>query len=153
MSRLETRIPPILWWAWGALVVLLVDESFGDDFAEGWGIIVGVLLLGAGVALSLRAFGAFSRAETTFDPHDPTSATTLITDGVYRFSRNPMYLGMMLLLLGWGLWRGSIIAGLLGSATFVALVTRFQIVPEERALAENFGDEYTAFTASTRRWI
>lgn len=143
----------MLWWAWGALAVLLVDVGFGDEFAEGWGRVVGIILLGAGIAVTLRAFSAFSKAETTFDAHTPGSATTLITTGVYRLSRNPMYLGMMMLLLGWGLWRGSIIAALIGSAVFVALVTRLQVIPEERALAEKFGDEYAAFTSATRRWI
>ena len=64
-----------------------------------------------------------------------------------------MYVGLMLLLLGWGLWRGTIAGAILGALVFGALVTRMQIVPEERALAEKFGDEFEAFTARTRRWI
>ena len=153
MSRFETRVPPVIWWAWGALVVLLVDASFGDRIAVGWGRVVGVVLLLVGVGVALAAFGAFREAQTTFDPHQVSEASTLITDGIYKFTRNPMYLGLMLLLVGWGFWRGSILAALLGSLAFVALVTRMQIIPEERALSAKFGDEFAAFTSRTRRWI
>ena len=153
MSRFETKVPPVIWWAWGALVVLLVDVSFGDSLALGWGRVVGILLLLAGVGVALMAFSGFRQAQTTFDPHNVSEASTLITDGIYKFSRNPMYVGLMLLLLGWGLWRGTIAGAILGALVFGALVTRMQIVPEERALAEKFGDEFEAFTARTRRWI
>lgn len=153
MSGFETRIPPVIWWAWGALVVLFVDASFGDQIAEGWGRIVGVLLLLAGMGVALMALSGFRKAETTFDPHQVSEASTLVTDGIYNVTRNPMYLGLLLLLVGWGFWRGSILAALLGSLVFVAFVTRMQIIPEERALREKFGDEFDAFTSRTRRWI
>ena len=153
MSRFETKVPPVIWWAWGAIVVLFIDVSFGDSLAASWGRVAGIILLGAGVVVSLQAFSAFREAETTFDPHIVSDASTLVTEGIYRFSRNPMYLGLMLLVIGWGVWRGTIAGTILGALVFGVLVSRFQIVPEERALAEKFGDEFEAFSAQTRRWI
>lgn len=153
MSKLETKIPPVLWWAWGALAVLLVAETFGDDLAAGWGRFVAVLLLIAGVGVGVSAVLGFRRAETTFDPHNIDNTSSLVTDGIYKFTRNPMYLALLSLLLGWGLWRGSILAALIGAVVFVALVTRMQIVPEERMLAEKFGDEFEEFSSRTRRWL
>lgn len=153
MSRFETKVPPVIWWAWGALVVLFVDVSFGDSLAEGWGRIVGIVFLGGGTALALVAFSAFSKAQTTFDHNNFDGITTLLTDGIYKTSRNPMYLALMMLLLGWGLWRGTILGAVLGALTFAALITRMQIVPEERALANQFGEQYESYTGQTRRWL
>lgn len=153
MSRFETRVPPVIWWAWGALVVLFVDISFGDQLAESWGPVVGILLLLVGVGFALGAISGFREAQTTFDPHHIDNTTTLVTEGVYKFSRNPMYLGLAFLLFGWGLWRGSILSAVLGTLVFVLLVTRMQIIPEERVLAEKFGDEFDEFTGHTRRWL
>ena len=153
MSRFETKVPPVIWWAWGALVVLFVDVSFGDDLAEGWGRIPGVIFLVAGVGVAVAALSGFREARTTFDPHHVENASTLVTGGIYKFTRNPMYLGLACLLVGWGLWRGSILAAVLGTAVFVLFVTRMQIVPEERVLAEKFGSEYDDFASRTRRWL
>lgn len=153
MSRFETKVPPVIWWAWGALVVLFVDATFGDALADAWGRVAGIIFLGGGTALALMAFSMFSKAQTTFDHNNFAGITTLLTDGVYKFSRNPMYLALMLLLIGWGLWRGSLVAAVLGALVFAALVTRFQIIPEERALAEQFKKKYPEYTAQTRRWL
>ena len=79
--------------------------------------------------------------------------STVVTGGIYRVTRNPMYLGMALVLVGWCVALGTV-PGLVVSVTvLVAYLTRFQIVPEERVLTDKFGDDYTAFTHRTRRWI
>jgi protein-S-isoprenylcysteine O-methyltransferase Ste14 len=72
--------------------------------------------------------------------------------GVYRWTRNPMYLGMAVLLLAWGLWLANG-AALAVISLFVAYLNRFQIAPEERALQARFGDEFTAYRARVRRWL
>lgn len=72
--------------------------------------------------------------------------------GPYRFTRNPMYLGMVLILLAWCLWLGNA-AALLALAAFVGYITRFQIVPEERALAGRFGAAYEDYRRRVRRWV
>lgn len=153
MSRLETRVPPVIWWAWAALVVLLVDNSFGDDVLDGWGRLVAVVLAVAGFGIAVSALAGFFTAKTTVDPHGIDKASSLVTDGIYRFTRNPMYLGLLLILIGWGFWRGTLAGVLIGAIAFVAVMTRLQIVPEERMLAGKFGTEYEAFTQQTRRWL
>ncbi len=153
MSRLETTVPPVVWWLVAALLVLQVDTTVGDDLAEGWGRVVAILLLLGGGGVAVAALTGFGRAKTTVDPHNIDKASALVTDGVYRFTRNPMYLGLLAFIVGWGLWRGTILAALIGAVVFVAVLTRFQIIPEERMLREKFGAEYDAFVARTRRWI
>ena len=153
MSWLETKVPPVIWWAWGTLITFFVDETFGDDLADGWGRVLGVVCLVAGVGIAVAALTGFGRAKTTVDPHHVSNASTLVTDGIYRFTRNPMYLGLLLLLVGWGFWRGTLLGLVLGAGAFVGVLTRVQIIPEERVLGDKFGDTYTAFTERTRRWL
>ena len=109
-----------------------------------------IAVLGGSVALAGDL--EFKRARTTINPFKPQNATVLVTSGVYRFTRNPMYLGLLLVLLGWCLFLCSALA-LLGPVAFVAYINRFQIVPEERVLLAKFGSAYSEFAASARRWL
>ena len=111
-------------------------------------------------ALALVALGAgfdvlglwmFRKARTTFSPLRPDRSAAVVQTGVYRITRNPMYLGMVLILLGLALYLASPWA-LLRPVAFAAYITRFQIVPEERALTARFGEAYTAYCARVRRW-
>src|SRR5699024_7610486 len=113
-----------------------------------WVMLLG--LLGA-VCGSLGVYG-FRHAQTTLDPRQPRQAAKLVTTGVYRYSRNPMYLGLLLWLLAYALWLQAPFA-LIGPALFMAYITVFQIKPEEAALAAMFGDAYHAYTRRTRRWL
>jgi len=153
MQRLETTVPPIVWWMVSAVLVIMIDTTVGEDLADGWGRVVAVVLLIAGASVAFRALRGFAQAKTTVDPHDPAKASSLVTDGVYEFTRNPMYLGLLALILGWGLWRGTVLGALVGGLFFAGVLTRLQIIPEERLLTEKFGSEYTDFTNRTRRWL
>ena len=82
----------------------------------------------------------------------PQKASALVTSGVYRITRNPMYLGMLLVLAGWGVWLGNA-AAFVGLPLFVAVLNLLQIAPEERVLRERFGDAFTRYAARVRRWI
>ncbi len=95
---------------------------------------------------------AFDRAGTTVNPLHPTSSRALVTTGLHGISRNPMYLGHALLLFAWACWLQHPLA-LIGVPPYIAYVTRFQIVAEERALAETFGATYQAYRARVRRWL
>ncbi|MDO8964399.1 MAG: isoprenylcysteine carboxylmethyltransferase family protein [Coriobacteriia bacterium] len=86
------------------------------------------------------------------NPMSPQSATTLVTTGIYRFTRNPMYLADLLFLLSWGTYLGSPVA-LLGAPAFVLYIDRFQISVEERVMAELFGQQYEEYRALVRRWL
>lgn len=105
-----------------------------------------------GVSLDAIALLHFFRRRTTVNPLKPASATALVTGGIYRFSRNPMYLGLATLLLAWAVYLGNL-AALAGVALFVLYMNRFQIAPEERALEERFGAEYIAYRTRVRRWV
>lgn len=153
MKRFETKVPPVIWWAWGALVVVIVDVIDGSNVLGNVGRVIGVVFLIAGVGVALSALLQFRQAETTFDPHHPDNTNSLVTDGIYRFTRNPMYLGLLCLAIGWGFWRGTLIGAALGALVFVGFVTIFQIRPEERVLEEKFGDAFVAYKTQTRRWI
>ena len=115
-------------------------------------VVVAVLLFTAGLAVALGGVVAFRRARTTVNPLKPETTAALVATGVYSFTRNPMYLGMASILLAWVVVLASPWA-LIGPALFAAYITRFQIVPEERVLAELFGESFAAYARRVRRWI
>jgi protein-S-isoprenylcysteine O-methyltransferase Ste14 len=105
----------------------------------------------AGLCIAMAVAG-FVRARTTVDPRHPERSEVLVTGGVYRLSRNPMYLGSALLLAAWGAYLANALAWAM-PLLFVAWVTWFQIRPEERALQARFGDAYARYRRMVRRWI
>jgi protein-S-isoprenylcysteine O-methyltransferase Ste14 len=113
---------------------------------------LGALPGAAGVALAVAAFLRFQRERTTVNPMDPSKASRLVTQSVFRISRNPMYLGLLLLLIGWAAWLGTASPWLI-APLFVIVITVAQIIPEERALHKLFGQEYVAYQRSVSRWI
>ena len=151
--RLEHRVPPpivaactagLMYAAALALPVLAFDLPYR--------LVPVMALVAVGIAIDIAGIVHFWRARTTVNPLTPQRASALVTGGIYRWTRNPMYLGMAALLLAWGLWLAN--AGALAVISlFIAYLNRFQIAPEERALRARFGDEYTAYRARVRRWI
>ena len=111
---------------------------------------VGFALLGFGCCL--LGVVSFRRARTTVNPLDPGAATALVVSGIYRRTRNPMYLGFLLGLIGELAWLGSPVA-LLAAPAFVTYLNRFQIAPEEAALRARFGAEFIAYTTRVPRWL
>ncbi|MEO1143695.1 MAG: isoprenylcysteine carboxylmethyltransferase family protein, partial [Pseudomonadota bacterium] len=85
-------------------------------------------------------------------PISPEKTTSLVTDGVYKYTRNPMYLGLTFILSGFAIWQGNLF-GFVGVILFVGYVTRFQIIPEETILREKFGQEYEDYCSRTGRWL
>lgn len=119
----------------------------------------GALRLGAAAVIVLVGIGfsaagvlAFRRARTTVNPAKPEQASSLVGSGVYRITRNPMYVGLTFVLVAWAVFLSSVWA-LLGPIGFVLYIGRFQIAPEERALAMLFGSEYADYRAKVRRWL
>ena len=106
----------------------------------------------AGGAFSLAGVIAFRRAQTTVNPMKPQAASSLVSSGVYRITRNPMYVGLLLVLVAWAAFLSSAWA-LLGPLAFGAYIGRFQIAPEEKALSALFGNEYSVYKARVRRWL
>lgn len=114
--------------------------------------IVATGLAGAGVVVALLGVVSFRRARTTVNPLQPATASHLVVSGIYRRTRNPMYLGMLLVLLGWGVFLAHVPAMVL-AVTFVPLMNRLQIGPEERILSTVFGQQFTNYQSTVRRWL
>ena len=151
--RLEHRIPPPVVGLVTALAMGLSTWAWAGSSA--WPVVrigLALLLAAVGGAFSLAGLLAFRRARTTVNPLRPERASALVTDGVYRLTRNPMYVGMLLVLLGWAVFLSAPLAWP-GPLLFAAYIQRFQIRPEERALTALFGSEYEAFCRSVRRWL
>ncbi|MEX0274126.1 MAG: isoprenylcysteine carboxylmethyltransferase family protein [Flavobacteriaceae bacterium] len=104
------------------------------------------------ICIGAVAVFQFIRVRTTVNPHMPQKANKLVTGGLYRFSRNPMYLGMLLALLALGLQLGNAFNTIV-AALFVSYMNRFQILPEERMLTSIFGDDYRRYCSKVRRWF
>ena len=149
---LELKVPPLALWllAGGAMWWLRRLEWASIDL-PGQYIVAGVLFL-FGVFVAVRGVRAFRAHETTVNPMSPDKASAIVSHDVYRFTRNPMYLGLALSLVAFGLALGNL-ASLAVVVLFAWYMTVFQIVPEERALAEKFGDAYAAYRATARRWL
>ena len=113
---------------------------------------VAILVAVCGLPLVISAMLAFRNVGTTIDPIHPEEASQLVVSGVFRYSRNPMYVSLSLILTGWGIWLGSVnnIAVLI---LFIYYITIFQIKPEEKVLTSLFGEEYEQYCAKVRRWI
>jgi len=131
-----------------------LSSSLVSPVVVPFGVRVGVALalLVIGQSISISGMVAFRRAKTTMNPIKPGAASSLVSSGVYRFTRNPMYLGLSVSLLGWAMFLSNPLA-LLGVPLFVLYINRFQINPEERVLSSLFGAEYTAYKEKVRRWL
>ena len=114
--------------------------------------VLGYALIGIGVSIDLISIIAFRKAKTTVTPLAPEKASSLVVSGLYRFTRNPMYLGLLLILSGVALLLGSPLSLAILMA-FIAYITAFQIKPEEARLREVFGGEYESYCRNVRRWL
>ncbi len=132
------------------IATLDLDVSWLSD---GRGDLVAALAGVAGVGVMVSGVIAFRAASTTVNPHDIESASAFVSTGPYRFTRNPMYLGMALLIAAFSLGLGSILGLIVGEVFFVAIMTRVQIRPEERMLASKLGVIYEQYCAKVRRWL
>ncbi len=144
--------PPIYLILTGALMWVLAKSPYSLPFLIPYAAPLSglIILLGAGVAVV--AVFQFQQAQTTVDPLRPAKASTLVSTGIFRFSRNPMYLGMLLILVGFSIKLASVLA-LLALPLFVAVITLLQIKPEEAVLTEIFGEAYLNYCRQVRRWI
>ena len=111
-----------------------------------------VVLVCIGQSIGIAGIVAFRRAKTTVNPIKARLASALVIRGVYRYTRNPMYLGLLLTLLAWAVFLANPIA-VLWVVVYVLYITRFQIIPEERVLTSLFGAEYEAYKGRVRRWV
>ena len=153
MQWFELRIPPLLVGLVIAGAMLGVAHfAPGLSFTLAGSSAIAVALATLGVALAFAGVIAFRDKRTTVNPLNPGSCSSVVSGGVYRFSRNPMYLGFLLALAGWAVYLSNAGAILLLPA-FVAYMTQYQIKPEERALLAKFGSEFAQYMSRVRRWL
>lgn len=147
------KYPPVLQiliaavFAW-VLAQYLPVFSFGGAIVD-YAIWLSAI---AGFGLLAVALNIFRIHKTTFDPLDPSKAQRLVVTGAYRFTRNPMYLGLALLLVAWCLFLGDLVA-FATLPLFIIAMNELQIKGEEHALLHKFGDDYAAYKNRVRRWI
>ena len=148
---MKTKIPPPI------LALLMIGLIYLSSFIvvpitfnyQGTFSILGIII---GLACAIPSFRLFARYKTTISPLTPSETTVLVTEGMYRYSRNPMYLGLLLLTFSSTIWFGTWL-GLILNIMFIFLINFLQIIPEEEALQEIFGDEYADYKKKVRRWV
>lgn len=114
---------------------------------------VAALAIGSvGGVFTIAGLIRFRKVKTTVNPKKPHATSSLVTSGIYKFTRNPMYVGLLIVITGWAAFLCSLWA-LVGPVVFAMYITRFQIKPEERALEDLFGDDYTDYKSRVRRWL
>ena len=157
MRWLEHRIPPPVIDL--ACIALMGWLAYAFPGAQLWskgvypfGLGAGIGLALAGGLIALAGLREFRRARTTVNPLAPQRASALVQTGVFGLTRNPMYLGMLMVLIGWAAYLGNAVSVLV-LPLFVVLLNTLQIKPEERILRERFGEHYSRYAARVRRWV
>lgn len=150
---MKLKVPPaVIFLVFGLLMYGVANVlPFGEFDFFGRKILLKILLALA-VIIALIALLQFFFSGITANPGTPGKTKKLVTNGIYQFSRNPMYLALLLLLLGWGLWLGNAFNTLV-AAGFVYYMNAFQIKPEEESLLKIFGTEYKQYCILVRRWF
>ena len=153
MKALELKVPPLvlvlvlalaMWFAARQLPSLAITFPWRHGLA--------ITISGVGILFLLAGGYAFQKAKTTFNPMKPDTTSSVVASGIYRVSRNPMYVGFLFALTGWATFLSHPLPFLL-LPVFVAYMNRFQISPEERALSAKFGNEYDTYKQGVRRWL
>jgi len=149
MKALETRIPPpvialtfatLIWWM----------SRYLPEFMPK--MVIVSLLVAIGAIFDLSGLLTFLRAKTTVNPMKPHTSSALVKTGIYKITRNPMYVGLAFVLSGWCIYLNSPTA-LIGVAGFILYIHALQILPEERMLITLFGEEYMEYQSTVRRWL
>lgn len=153
MNSLEIKIPPPVVFLAVACLMWLVTSMFPwVTFAIPAKKVIALCIATVGGIIAASSIVTFLRNGTTVHPHEPHKTSKLVTTGVNALSRNPMYLSLLLVLIAWAVYLANLVSLLL-APLFVAYLTRFQIKPEERALASKFGREYESYCMRVRRWL
>lgn len=153
MHWLELKLPPPLiffltaagMWSAGGFP----DLSSIAASSQAW---LAIPFIALGGLCGCSALWSFLRVRTSVDPHHPAKATHLVVTGIYRYTRNPMYLALAFALLAWAFLLGNPLT-LVAPLLFAGYITQFQILPEERILRECFGADYARYCQQVRRWL
>ncbi len=150
---MRIKVPPVVIFSGTALCMYLLYVFLPVGYFDFFGrLYLMWALLGLAGVVAVVALVQFGIARTTVNPLNPDKTRVLLTSGVYSFSRNPMYLALLLILLAWGLWLGNAFNVLL-AAGFVSVMNRWQIRREEDSLLQKFGNDYSRYCIQVRRWF
>lgn len=153
MNVLELKIPPPLVLILASVLVKVTQGLIGITILPTTvSEIIALLLMLSALILGFSSALSFRRHHTTINPHTPGKTSSLVTSGVFKLTRNPMYLSLSFMLAAWAIYLGSLF-GLIWLGVFMAYITAYQIIPEERILEEKFGSEYRHYKEAVRRWI
>ncbi|WP_371193700.1 isoprenylcysteine carboxylmethyltransferase family protein [Glaciecola sp. SC05] len=149
----ELKIPPVIVFIAALFAVWLSDKMFPmSGLLSGMNVYIALVFIILGLFSGVAGLVSFKLAKTTVNPLKLDKASALVDSGMYRFSRNPMYLGMLFIILGL-IVRLEQPYSLVWAVLFIAFMTKFQILPEERALSLIFGESYSHYKRRVRRWL
>ena len=150
---MNPRVPPPVVVALLGVVMWAADRYLGfGKVGSAFQTPAAIALLMAGLLLMFVAIASLFAARTTVNPLRPSRASSLVTTGIFRLSRNPIYLGDLLVLAALAVWLGNLV-NVVPLLLFVWYINRFQIIPEEWALKNIFGESYVAYCSRVRRWL
>jgi len=156
MKYLELKCPPpIVMFFSGMLAWFIAQrdiEFLQQQIKEVDAVLWPLLFIIIGILLAVTGVKEFKQHKTTISPLDPTKSSSLVASGVYQFTRNPMYLGMLLVLLGWADLLDTILA-FSGAVAFFIYISFFQIKPEEDIMKKKFGQNFIQYCEKVRRWL
>ncbi len=159
MHKLELKIPPpfvmiiaglIAFLLSGRSLTFLLEQVNNSDFVGS--LLWPLIFLALGIAINVSGVREFASHKTSINPLDPKQSSMVVNSGIFRLSRNPMYLGLLFMLIAWADYLDNFLA-FSGALFFILYVTRFQILPEERILLDKFGEDYQNYLNSVRRWL
>ena len=148
---MNNKIPPPIVTLISGLAIYFSKNLFPNHH----GLILdifSVLLLACGTIIIRTAFLSFKNYQTTINPLNLTKTSSLVNTGIFKYTRNPMYLGMVFILLSIAL-KFNLYGGLIVTLMFFAFITKFQIIPEEKAMGKLFGQEFKNYKKTTKRWL
>jgi len=150
---MKLKVPPAVQTLIFSFSMWVIDKYFIlGDFTFNGQKITAKIIFSFGILLTILAIWSFKKAKTSSDPTNPSKATTLVTHGIYKYSRNPMYLTILIVLFSWMIALGNIF-NIIILIIFVYYITTYQIKPEEEALTKLFKNDYTNYCNKVRRWI
>lgn len=151
--NLQLKIPPVIVTVIVAAGIWCINQYLNFGWAHLPHMLwLSFIFLGIGGVFGLLGLIQFYRNSTSIDPHKPNKASDLVTNGIYSISRNPMYVGLLLILIAYGFYLGNLLTFLM-LPLFIWYMNRYQILPEEKVMEEKFGNEFQKYKSEVRRWL
>ncbi|WP_206696930.1 methyltransferase family protein [Marinomonas algicola] len=151
--KLEQKIPPLILVGIFAALMFITEQLFGSlNFSYTFNVLGFSVFILIGVGLAVSGVSSFKKHKTTVNPVNTKNVSALVDSGIFKYTRNPMYVGMLSSLIGYAVYLANplniILLGL-----FILYLNKYQITPEEEFLEKLFGRNYQMYKDSVRRWL